>query len=106
MLSENHKTLYKNLADIAARVSNAFAEYDAPALMGLAAEHKNAMDKLRQAGMSQDPGLLEQVKKTHDRINLAIAEIRRQRDELGRQLGMREKKKTVSAVYAKNMTMR
>ena len=64
------------------------------------------MDKIRQAGMSRDPELLDQVKKTRDQINLAIADIHRQRDELGRQLGMREKKKMALAAYAGNMTAR
>ncbi len=71
--------------------------------MGITAEHKNTMDKLRRSGVGRDPGLLEQIQKTRDRINLAIAEIHRQRDELSRQLGQSEKKKTVSAAYAKNV---
>lgn len=103
MLSENYKILYRNLSDLAARAGSDLD--DAPALFKLAAEHKDTMDKLRQAGMSQDPGLLEQVEKTHNRINLAIVEIRRRRDELGLQLGMLEKKKTVSAVYARNQAL-
>ena len=104
--SETHKTLYTTLADVALRVNAALEKEDATALLALAGEHRNIMDKIRQAGMGQDPELLEQVTKTRDQINLAMAAIRRRRDELGRQLGLNEKKKTVSAVYAKNMPIR
>ena len=106
MPSETHKTLYTTLADIALRVTATLEKKDAPALLALAGEHKNIMDKIKQVDMGQDPELLEQVTKTRDQINLAMAAIRRQRDEMGRQLGLNEKKKTVSAVYAKNMTIR
>lgn len=106
MPSETHKTLYKTLADVALRVKSTIDDNDPAALLALAGEHRNIMDKIRQAGISQDPELLDQVIKTRDQINLAMTAIKRQRDELGRQLGMNEKKKTVSAVYAKNMTIR
>ncbi len=106
MQSETHETLYRSLADISVRVKAALGEDDAETLMDLAGEHTALMDKLKQAGLSQDPGLLDMVKKTRDQANLTIAEIRRRRGELGRQLGMLEKKKTVSAAYAQNMALR
>ena len=106
MQSEIHKTLYRRLADITVRVKATLAENDARALMGLAAEHRDVMDKLDRAGISRDPGLLEMVKKTHDQVTLAIVEIGRQRDELGLQLGMLAKKKMVSAAYAGNKKTR
>jgi hypothetical protein len=104
--SDTHKTLYKTLANVALRVKSTLEEEDATALLALVGEHRNIMDKIRQAGISQDPELLEQITKTREQINLAMTAIKRQRDELGRQLGVNEKKKTVSAVYAKNMTTR
>ena len=105
MQSETHETLYRSLADITFRVKATLGEDDARALMGLAGEHRDVMDKLKQAGISQDPGLLEMVKKTNDQVNLAIIEIRRQRDELGGQLGMLEKQKTAFTAYARNMVL-
>ena len=106
MPSETHKMLYTALADIALRVNATLEKEDTAALLALAGEHRNIMDKIRQSGISQDPELLEQITKTRDQINLAIAGIARQRDELGRQLGRNEKKKTVLAAYAGNMTTR
>lgn len=102
MQSETHETLYRSLADITLRVKATLGESDARTLMGLAAEHKHVMAKLDRAGLSQDSGLLARVKKTHDQVNLAITEIRRQRDELGRQLELLAKKKMVSSAYAGN----
>jgi hypothetical protein len=104
--SDTHKTLYTTLADIAIRVKSTLEKEDATALLALAGEHRNIMDKIRQADISQDPELLEQVTTTRHQINLAIAGIARRRDELGHQLGRNEKKKTVSAVYAKNIPIR
>jgi hypothetical protein len=104
--SETHQTLYKTLADVARRVKFAIDDNDLAALLALATEHRDTMNQLRQAGMSRDPELLDQVTKTRDQINSAMAAIKRQRDELGRQLGVNEKKKTVLAAYAGNMTIR
>jgi hypothetical protein len=100
--SEIHETLYRSLADITVRVKATLGEDDARALMDLAGEHRDVMDKLDWAGISRDPDLLEMIQKTRDQVYLAIAEIGRQRDELGRQLGMRAKKKMVSSAYAGN----
>lgn len=102
MQSETHKTLYRRLADITLRVKAVLGEDDARALMDLAGKHRDLMDNLRRVDISQDPELLEMVKKTYDQVNLAIAEIRRRRDELGHQLGMLAKKKMVSSAYAGN----
>jgi folate-binding Fe-S cluster repair protein YgfZ len=104
--SETHETLYRRLSDIAVRVKATLGEDDAETLAGLAGEHSEVMDKLSRAGISQDPGLLEMAKKTHDQVNLVIAEIRRQRNELSRQLVMFGKKKRVSGAYARNMALR
>jgi len=47
-------------------------------------------------------GLLDRVKQTRDQVHEVVAEIDKQRDELGRQLVMFERKKRVSAAYAGN----
>jgi hypothetical protein len=100
--SETHETLYKTLADITARIKSALGENDVRALMGLAEEHRDVMDSLKGAGLSRDVGLLDRVKETRDQVHEVVAKIHKQRDELGRQLEMFERKKRVSAAYAGN----
>lgn len=102
MQSETHETLYRSLADITVRIKTALDEKDAETLMGLAGEHREVMDKLDQAGFSQDTGLLDLIKETRDQVYEVVAEIGNRRDELGRQLMMSGKKKRVSAAYARN----
>ena len=106
MQPETHETLYRSLADITVRVKAALGEDDAEALMCLAGKHREVMDKLDRAGLSQDTGLLDLIKETRDRVYEIVAEIGNQRDELGRQLVMFGKKKRVSAAYARNMALR
>jgi len=100
--SKTHETLYRSLLDITARVKRALGEDDAQALMRLAGEHRNVMVRLNQAGLSQDTELLDLVKEASDQVHEVVAEIGRERDEVGRQLVMFEKKKRVSSAYAKN----
>ena len=102
MQSETHETLYRNLADITARIKSALGENDARAIIGLAEEHRDVMDSLKRAGLSPDAGLLDRVKETRDQVHEVVAKIHKQRDELGRQLVMFERKKRVSAAYAGN----
>ncbi len=102
MRSETHETLYKSLSDIGVRVKAALGEDDVETLMGLAGEHREVMDKLERAGLSQDIGLLNLIKETRDQVYEVVAEIGNQRDELGRQLVIFGKKKRASAAYARN----
>ncbi len=99
MQSETHETLYRSLADITDRVKATLDKNDAGALTGLAEEHKKVMDKLDRTGISKDPGLFDMVKETQDQVNQVIAEIGRQRDELGRQLAQFNTKRIVSTAY-------
>jgi len=103
---ETHETLYRSLADINVSVKAALCEDDAEMLMGLAGEHREVIDKLDRAGLSQDTGLLDVIKETRDQVYEIVAEIGNQRDELGRQLVMFGKKKRLSAAYARNMALR
>jgi len=100
--SETHETLYGSLEDITARIKSALGENDVRALIGLAEEHRDVMDSLKGAGLSQDAGLLDRVKQTRDQVYEVVAKIHKQRDELGRQLVRFERKKRVSAAYAGN----
>ena len=102
MQSETHETLYRSLADITAGINSALGENNARSIIGLAEEHRDVMDSLKRAGLSQDAGLLDRVKETRDQVYELVAEIDKQRDELGRQLVMFERKKRVSAAYAGN----
>ena len=102
MQSKTHETLYRSLADITVRINSALGENDAGAIIGLAEEHRDVMDSLKRAGLSQDAGLLDRVKETRDQVYEIVTEIDKQRDELGRQLVMFERKKRVSAAYAGN----
>jgi hypothetical protein len=100
--SETHEILCRNLSDITDRVNCALEENDVLAIIGLAEEHKEVMDSLRQADLSQDAGMLDLLKETHDKILGTVAEINKQRDELGRQLVMFERKQKVTAAYSGN----
>jgi hypothetical protein len=97
---ETHETLYRNLANITAKVKAALNEDDVETLMGLAGEHREVMDKLNRAGLSRDTGLLDLIKDAHDRVSEVVVEIGKRRDELGRQLVMAGKSKKVTAAYA------
>ncbi len=102
MQSETQEILYRSLKDITVRLKATLEKDSARALMSLAEEHKQVIDKLDRAGISKDPGLLEMVKEIRDQVNLAIAEIGRHRDELGRRLVLFNTKKMVSTAYAEN----
>ena len=102
MQSETHEILYRSITDITDRINSALGENDARAIIGLAEEHRDVMDSLKQADLSQDAGLLDIVKETHDQILDAMAKINKRRDELGRQLMVFERKKKVSAAYSGN----
>ncbi|QCQ21649.1 hypothetical protein [Desulfoglaeba alkanexedens] len=99
MLSQPHETLYRRLVEISAKIETALENDDAGALANLAGEHRAVMDALGRAGQPRDPGLLETVTSAHERVTSAIEAIRRRRDELGRQLGMRARKKRAISVY-------
>ena len=90
--------------DITLRVKTAIDGDDVEALVGLAGEHRDVMDKLDRAGLSRDTGLLDLIKETRDQVCEVVARIGTQRDEVGRQLVMFGKKKRVSAAYVRNMT--
>ena len=102
MQPETYKTLYMNLLNINARVKAALGEDDAQTFMQLAEEHRNIMNKLDQKGLSQDTELLDLVEEARKQVNEVAAEIGKHLDELSRQLVMFEKKKRVSAAYARN----
>ena len=102
MPSDTHETLYRSLADITLRVKAALGEDDAETLMGLAREHREVMDKLNRAGLSQGAGLLDLIKEARDQVYEVAAELGNRRDELGRQLVMFGKKKGAFAAYARN----
>lgn len=106
MQSETHEALYRSLADITVRVKATLGEDDAGTLMGLAGEHREVMDKLNKADLSQDTRLFELVEETRQQVYEVVAEIGKQRDELSRQLVLSGKKKRVSAAYARNMALR
>lgn len=102
MQSETHETLYRILADHADRVRGSLVATNPRTLAALAGEHRDLMERLYRAGKCQDPGLLELLEKTHKQLNRVTAEIRRQRDKLGRQLGMFGKQKKAAAAYTRN----
>ena len=102
MQPETHETHYRNLLNITARIKSALDEKDARTLLQLAEEHRNVMDKLDRAGSIQEIELLDLIKETRDRVNEIVAEIGKQRDELGGQFVMFEKKKKASTAYVKN----
>jgi len=99
---KTYKTLYMSLLDITARVKAALGADDAQAFMQLAGEHRDVMDKLNQQGLSQDIELLDLIEKAREQVHEVAAEIGKHLDELSRQLVMFEKKKKVSAAYARN----
>jgi len=67
--------------------------------MGLATEHRSAMNLLKRAGLGREAELLNPAKVMCDQVHEALDKITKQRDELCRQLVMFEKKKKVSAAY-------
>jgi len=100
---ETYKTLYTSLLNINARVKAALGEDDAQTFMQLAEKHRNIMNKLDQKGLSQDTELLDLVEEARKQVHEVAAEIGKHLDELSRQLVMFEKKKRVSAAYARNV---
>ncbi|MBW1670922.1 MAG: hypothetical protein JRJ43_01520 [Deltaproteobacteria bacterium] len=103
MQPETYKTLYTSLLNINARVKAALGEDDAQTFMQLAEKHRNIMNKLDQKGLSQDTELLDLVEEARKQVHEVAAEIGKHLDELSRQLVMFEKKKRVSAAYARNV---
>ena len=99
MPSNTHKALYQCLGDITNRITAALDDGEVPVLMGLAAEHKRVMSQLRQAGPSQDTGLLHMLENTRGHVQAAIEQMIKQRDDLCRQLVKYESKKKASAAY-------
>ena len=102
MQSEPHEPLFKKLRDITARVKAALGDGDTEALERLALEHKTVMNKLNQAGLSTNAGLIDIVKEVSDEVRETIAEIGERRDEIGRQLVLFGKKKKAAYAYARN----
>jgi len=100
---ETYKTLYTSLLNINARVKAALGEDDAQTFMQLAEKHRNIMNKLDQKGLSQDTELLDLVEEARKQVHEVATEIGKHLDELSRQLVMFEKKKRVSAAYARNV---
>ena len=102
MQSKTHEILYRNLSNITDRVNCAIEENDVRAIIGLAEEQRDVMDSLKRAGLCQDVELLGRAKETLDQVHEVISKIKKQRDELGRQLMGFERKKKVSSAYAGN----
>lgn len=100
--SEPHETLFDRLRDVTARVKVALGDGDAEALARLALEHKTVMEKLKQAGFSKNADLIDLLKKVSDEVRDVVAEIGKQRDEIGRQLVLFGKRKKMAYAYAKN----
>jgi hypothetical protein len=92
--------LYRRLEDITVRIGSVLGENDARAITGLTEEHRCVMDSIKQAGLTQDPGLLDRIKETYDQVHKVISEIDKRRDELCGQLVKFERKKKVAAAYA------
>jgi hypothetical protein len=92
--------LYRRLEDITGRIRSVLGENDARAITGLTEEHRQVMGSLKRAGLSRDPGLLDQVKETFNQLHKAIVEIDKRRDELCGQLVKFGRKKKVAAAYA------
>ena len=102
MQSEPHESLFRRLRDITARVKAALCDGDTEALEQLAPEHKTVMDELNQAGLSTNADLLDMVKDLSDEVRETIAEMGKQRDEIGEELVLFGKRKKVAYAYARN----
>ena len=102
MQSKTHEILYRNLSNITDRVNCALEENDVRAIIGLAEEHRDVMNSLKRGGACQDTGLINRAKETLDQVQEVMAKIKKQRDELGWQLMVFERKKKVSAAYSGN----
>jgi hypothetical protein len=100
--SETHAVLCRRIGDITDRIKSALSVDDAKALMELVGEHRDVMDKLKQMGLSRDTRIYKQVEETRKQVYEVIAEIGKKRDELVQQIIGFEKKKKVSAAYARN----
>ena len=97
-----HESLFRRLRDITARVKAALRDEDTEALERLALEHKTVMDKLNQAGLSTNAGLIDMVKEVSDEVREVIAEIGNRRDEIGRELVLFGQRKKAAYAYARN----
>jgi fructose 1,6-bisphosphatase len=100
--SEPHKSLFKRLHDITARVKAALRDQDTEALQCLAFEHKTVMDKLNQNGLSTNVEMIHTVGELSDDVHDVIAEISKRRDEIAQQLLLFGKRKKVAYAYARN----
>ncbi len=105
MPSETHQMLYGRLCDAAKRVEAALGEEDPRMLAALAEEHRQVTAELAGAGAVCDAGLLHLIEKTRARVEKAASKIRRQRDELGRQLVAAKKKRAASDAYGRRSGM-
>jgi len=100
--SEPYESLFRGLLDITSKARRAAHEGDIDALILLTKEHDYVMDKLNRTGFSKDPDLLDLVKEVHDQVGGIIAEIRKRRDEIGRELRTFVERKRMAGAYAQN----
>lgn len=96
---ELHKTLYKGLSDITIMLKKAIGENDIETVVRLTEEHENIMNKLKHAGLSNDPQMLDLIKEIKDEIDELIVEIEKKRDETGRELKKIVNGKKLVAAY-------
>ena len=95
----NHKMLYNNLRDITIRAKKALGENDIETVVRLGEEHENIMNNLKQAGLSDDPLILDLIKEVKDEVDELVAEIEKERNETGRKLKKIVNGKKLVAVY-------
>ena len=97
-----HQSLFRKLIDITSRVKTAICDGDAEAIKLLAMEHSCVMDELNRAGFSKDPDLFDLVREANNQVGGIVGEIRKRRDEIGRELRTCVERKKMAGAYAKN----
>ena len=95
----NHKMLYNNLRDIIISAQKALGKNDIETVVRLGEEHKNIMNNLKQAGLSDDPLILELIKEVKDDVDELVLEIERKRNETDKELKKIVNGKKLVAVY-------
>lgn len=102
MQFERHKSQFKRLRDITARVKAALLDGNIEVLERLALEHKMVMNKLNQEGLSTNAALVTLVKEVRDEVGEVMAEIAKRRDKIGQQLVLSGRRKKMARAYARN----
>ncbi|MCK5507246.1 MAG: hypothetical protein KAI50_01840 [Desulfobacterales bacterium] len=95
----NHRMLYNNLQDITIRAKKALGENNFEILVRLGEEHEKIMNDLNQAGLSDDPEILDLIKDIKDVVDELVVEIGKKRDKTGRELRRIGNGKKLVAAY-------